>query len=147
MKKKNKLKEELKEGENTPDAATYVRIHKQISVPAEYVSKELKEQKGKGWIAYEHLEYVDKDGNIAEVEIDYSQIDSINISRSSWKMGVTKLIDELEQHGFEIENILPFTSTARISGNIPRPFFESREKYRQDMKKIQQEKTRKEFDF
>ena len=90
------------EGSKCADVATYVRMHKMITVPAEEVPDDIKKQNRKGWIGNEMFRFIDDDGNIATVEINYETISSIRISQN-YEDNVKQFVKELKKHEFNIK--------------------------------------------
>ena len=137
-----KQKEEIRmehEGDLWPDAATYVKINKKIVLPAEDVPETVREQKGKGWIADKLFRYIDKDGNLARVDIDYEKILSFaKRGRLSSATGAEdQLKEELGERGFDI------AGEGRMPGEIAQAIHTYEQKVREQMK----EKAKREFDF
>lgn len=98
----DRLREGLETGGICKDAATYVRMNKKIIVPDSEISEDIKTQPGKGWIGSSRFIYIDKTGNIAEIDIDYKKISSID-DDISWEKKVAQFVEELEAVGFKIK--------------------------------------------
>ena len=73
-----------------------------ITVPAEEVPDDIKKQNRKGWIGNEMFRFIDDDGNIATVEINYETISSIRISQN-YEDNVKQFVKELKKHEFNIK--------------------------------------------
>lgn len=91
------------------DAAMYIKMHKSILVPSNEVSYSLayrkKDQRRTGWIKDKLFRFIDDDGNIAEVNINFDEISSINMDPGKFReeAEVRKFIEELEDYGFNIK--------------------------------------------
>lgn len=81
------------------DAATYVRLNKIIAVPSEKVPEDFKQMLGQGWIGAEEFIFLDKNGNVAKVKIDYDQVSSIPKARG-WEQKSDQFRQELVNAGF-----------------------------------------------
>ena len=135
----DQLRERVESEGQCADAATYVKLNKKIILPAEEVPDVTRTQKGKGWIGSTTFRFVDKDGNIAEVNIDYAKIASMPTS-GDWGMRRDCFADELKERGFDIEN--------GFDGSYARTQISERLQERQrDVEKQTKDQREKEFDF
>ena len=113
-----KLETLEKEG-HAENLGTYIRMHKEIAVPAEKVNERMQEfiktnnmNAGDGFLVRESadffsLRYVDKENNIARVSINISKVAEL---RRKGEEGIydaefyEPVIDELKKLGFSLDN-------------------------------------------
>lgn len=94
----SQLLEKLEAEGKTADLGTYIKLHKEIVLPKEEITPRLKEKIKSGLVFYrgDVLMYVDKDGNIANVEIRSEKISSLRRG-----MGIQEQVEkELKELGF-----------------------------------------------
>jgi hypothetical protein len=135
----DRLRENTENEGRCADAATYVRLNKKVSVPAEEVPEEIKKLRGKIWIGSNVANFIDSQGNIAEMDIDYDKIASIPKS-TSWQRNRDALKIELAAKGFSFD---PDGFGSPAYGEISNLIHKHREILEQQSKVIERE----EFDF
>jgi len=92
------LLEKLEKEGRAANLGTYIKMHKEIALPKEEITPRLKEKIKSGLVFYrgDVLMYVDKDGNIANVEIRSEKISSLRRG-----MGIQEQVEkELKELGF-----------------------------------------------
>lgn len=132
---------DFESGEKYKDAASYVRKYKKIVVPSSHVPEKIKSQKGKAWIGNIELVFIDKDGNIAEVNrIDYGKIASITAPAEDTQKKVEMFASELSEAGFKIT-----TGGFRTGEELLKKVIKLTEDYQEQIQAEKKEK--KEFNF
>jgi len=105
----DKLRKRVESEGVCADAATYVRLNKSIGVPKEeYAGKDFGEwintQKRRAWMGSTECVFIDSQGNIATLIIDYKKIKSIpkqNIE--NWEKLRDSFQQELKRYGFNFD--------------------------------------------
>jgi len=85
------------------NAAMYVKMHKSIIVPEYEINGSIKKQCRKGWIGDKVFTFIDDDGNIAKVDIDYEEIASIKVSEYN-EVNDRQFVKEMKVYGFDISS-------------------------------------------
>jgi len=139
------LLERLENEGRAENLGTYIKMHKEIMLPKEEMSQELREKIKSGSVLFYEgsvIRYVDKDGNIARVEIDEKKISSITGVR-----GIQEQVkDELEKFGFLLPGkteSMSILETEKILAKTTKEI----QKYRGKIEKQIREKKAEEFDF
>ena len=142
------LLERLENEGRTENLGTYIKMHKEIVLPKEEMSQELRERiksglRGLFFYTGNILTYIDKDGNIADVEIDSEKISSM---RNSVRGIQEQVKDELESLGF-FQAGKSMSVTQMDSNEILRKISQELGKYKRKIEKEIQERKKEEFDF
>jgi hypothetical protein len=134
------LKENLENEGKCADVATYVRMNKKVVVPAENASEKIKDNKGKGWImGGKQLLFIDVEGNIAKVDIDYQKISSM--PKDIYQDKLSKIFEkELKKCGFDMQ---PREDFSELFGEI----LETTKTHKDKLEEESKERKKIEFDF
>ncbi len=142
------LLEKLEKEGRAKNLGSYIKMHKEIALPKEEMSEELKEKikRGLTFLSYggNFIRYVDKDGNIADVEIDAEKISSIDIQ--SGKELQERVGDELEKFGFLLPGKTGSVSTLEAE-KIFKEIWKETQNYKEKIEEQIRQKKAKEFDF
>ncbi len=155
------LRERLETGGECADAATYVRLHKEIAVPADDVPDRIKTP-GRGWLEGRQFRFIDKDGNLCQVDVDYKKIASVAPVPGPGQEGQREVASalfgkELSEHGFEIRNGWALDRKKHNSSDDGEKYdryvieyniiFGLMEKRQAQLEQLARERQKKEFDF
>lgn len=140
------LLERLEKEGRAEDVGSYTKMHKQIVLPKERVTPEIKERIKPGMVFMSgdsFFLYVDKDGNIARVDINPDRIASLKaIDSSDYNAQGRQIEKELTELGFEFRDLnqnYNFATLKYIEREISSNKINTEDRLRQ--------KRRTEFDF
>lgn len=123
------------EGELYPDVVSYVKMNKEIIVPAEEVPEEIKKEIGTGWLTSENFSFIDQEGNFVQImPIFYDKISSIAGKKREQEQ-TEQFKKELEDAGFSFRYSMPFDLVKAIDN------------YQKKVSKANEASRKEKFDF
>lgn len=141
-----RLRERMETDGYAKDLATYIRLHKEILVPAEEITEKwLKDSLKPSYFSYYYdnengdLQYIDKQGNLVQVIIEQDKIDDLREKDESIMYSIPEKLKEL---GFSKEELAHPSGGFRHLAKCARDYYQN--KLEEEKRKDEAEK---EFDF
>lgn len=144
-----RLREKLEKEGRAVDVASYIRMHKEIAVPADEVEKIAADALKPGMyfidmatVPERTLYYIDSEKNIARVRVDVFKIDSLMAGPKDFSR---QLIDkELADSGFKNPGCV---TVGGIEERIESVIWKSLDKHRKIVEEAESGRKEREFDF
>ena len=97
------------------DAVSYLDTHKEVIVPAKEIPPVIEAKFRDCWIGNEYLWFIDGEGNLMKVVIDYDKIESITPSKK-WTENRELFKEALESHGFKVGYLGDSATDSKLRG-------------------------------